>query len=261
MTVGEILRRARLHYGQSVQDIERALRIRGVQIEAIENGRYEHLPGQVYIVGFIRSYSEYLGLDGEKMIGLYKSQTGRRTERPELHFPEAPPETRSYNIWMIAGSAVAVLIVTIGWWIMTATDRSVVQNVPPVPEAMKMPTPSSISAEPAGPAVPEAIKAALDAKPAPAEKGIILVIVENSWVEIKDAEGKTLVSRVLQKGDRYFVPDRPDLTMSLGNSAGVQVEINGRKLAPLGRRGVVLRNLTLDAAELMKRYAPMENAQ
>ncbi len=59
--VGEILRRTRIHYKQSIQDIERALRIRADQIEAIENGSVEKLPGRVYAVGFIRTYSEYLG--------------------------------------------------------------------------------------------------------------------------------------------------------------------------------------------------------
>ena len=51
LPVGEILRRTRVHYKQSVEDIERALRIRASQIKAIETGDLEQLPGRVYAVG------------------------------------------------------------------------------------------------------------------------------------------------------------------------------------------------------------------
>ncbi len=274
--VGEILRRARLHYDQSVLDIERALRIKGAQIEAIESGHYEQLPGRVYVIGFIRSYSEYLGLDGEKMVELFKAQSGAQTVRPELHFPVAASETKIPQMWIIGGSLLAALAILVLWWTMTSHDRSAVVNIPSVPETMKAeraPPPPAIAARAeAGLPVPAAMSAevpatAAAASPVPqpqpaatplsqAQAGIILKIIQNSWVEIKDSEGKPVVSRVLKAGDKYFVPDRPDLYMSLGNSGGVQVEIGGQDLAPLGERGQVLRNVPLDAAALKKKFAP-----
>ena len=74
MPVGEVLRRAREHYGQSLRDVERNLRIRASQLAHLENGEYSALPGRVYVIGFIRSYSEYLGLNGDEMVNLYKRQ-------------------------------------------------------------------------------------------------------------------------------------------------------------------------------------------
>ena len=62
LAVGEILRRTRIHYDQTLADIERALHIRASLLEALEAGDYDRLPGRVYVIGFIRSYSEYLGL-------------------------------------------------------------------------------------------------------------------------------------------------------------------------------------------------------
>src|SRR5688572_20077124 len=82
LSVGEILRRTRLHYNQTLPDIERALRIRASQLEALENGNYDQLPGRVYVIGFIRSYSEYLGLDGDKMVHLFKTQSGGKVAQP-----------------------------------------------------------------------------------------------------------------------------------------------------------------------------------
>ncbi|MBU0859077.1 MAG: helix-turn-helix domain-containing protein, partial [Alphaproteobacteria bacterium] len=88
MTVGEILRRTRLHYGQSLTDVESILRIRAAQLQALEDGRIDLLPGRVYAIGFVRAYAEYLGLDGEKMVHLFKAQAGNPPRpRAELHFP------------------------------------------------------------------------------------------------------------------------------------------------------------------------------
>jgi cytoskeleton protein RodZ len=84
--------------------------------------------------------------------------------------------------------------------------------------------------------------------------GITLNILKNSWVEIRGKDGQSVVSRVLKAGDRYYVPDRPDLTISLGNAGGVELEVDGQKLRPLGAEGDVKRNVPLDAASLKKNY-------
>jgi cytoskeleton protein RodZ len=271
MTVGEILRRTRIHYEQSIEDIERALHIRAAQIEAIEKGQFNKLPGPVYAAGFIRTYSEYLGLDGDKMVGLFKSQSGSRAAKPELHFPVAASESRVPHTWMVAASLLAVIGI-IGLWLGSETnDRKIVNDVPAVPSSIQAESrdvagreaPAKIAdADPAGPPVPAGMAPAPDSAEAPQQavaidqsKGIILKIVQNSWVEIKDSSGKAVVSRVLKAGDKYFVPARPDLLMSLGNSGGVQIEIDGQDLSELGARGEVLRNIPLDVVFLKKKFS------
>ncbi|PZO78204.1 MAG: DUF4115 domain-containing protein, partial [Micavibrio aeruginosavorus] len=80
--MGEILRRTRVHYGQSLQQIEGVLRIRASQLDALEQGDVSQLPGRVYAIGFVRSYSEYLGLDGDKMVHLFKEQSVGKQKKP-----------------------------------------------------------------------------------------------------------------------------------------------------------------------------------
>ena len=96
LSVGEILRRGRKHYGQSLEQVSSALRIRAKQLEALEKGEWHRLPGQVYTIGFVRAYAEYLGLDGEKMVRLLKMQSDGFTRlRPKLSFPAPPSENRA----------------------------------------------------------------------------------------------------------------------------------------------------------------------
>lgn len=296
MPVGEILRRARQHYGQSIADIERTLRIRACLIEAIEGGDHSKLPGRVYAIGFVRSYAEYLGLDGEKMVQLFKGQSGGIAEKPELNFPVAANDGMIPSIWLILGSLGLGLVLLIGWGIAHAIDRSSVTEVaavptemqqrlgmkaaesygPPAP-AIQVATPEEAMASASAP-VPEKTdaKEAAEVEPAAAEEktqeqistqqaqpapeqtasaggeepGIILNLVENSWVEIKDANGKAIVSRVLKAGDQYFVPDRPGLTMSIGNAGGVELVIDGHKLPALGGTGEIRRNIPLNSKTL-----------
>ncbi|MCE7886249.1 MAG: helix-turn-helix domain-containing protein [Alphaproteobacteria bacterium PRO2] len=288
LSVGEILRRTRIHYEQSLPDIERALRIRASQLEALENGNYAMLPGRVYIIGFIRSYSEYLGLDGDKMVNLFKKQVGgRETPSPTMNYPVMASDTKMPQFWQIGVSVAAAVVILAVWFGTRGEDRTAVTEVPPVaesaaPAATTQPETPATALETAGqtettrqamppqpapvqnapppePAVPGTATAAAapsadTAVPPPKEEGIILNINENSWVEIRGKDGKSIVSRVLQAGDRYYVPDRPDLTISLGNSGGVTLEVDGKKLKPLGAPGEVKRNVPLDMAFLKKNY-------
>lgn len=260
MPVGEILRRARIHYGQSLPDIERALRIRASQIDAIEVGDVDRLPGRVYAIGFVRSYAEYLGLNGDKMVHLFKNQYGRKTAAPALDFPVGASESKIPPLWMVAASLAAALCIAGLWWIMQTGDRVKVSEVPEVAEVM-----SHIGSQAGdvayGPYIPEGlneqVEAAMAPEPAPPPppEGIMLTISENSWVEIKDQSGKALVSQVLKAGDQYTVPhDRPGLTISLGNAGGIELEVNGEVLRPLGEKGQVVRDLPLNIEYLQKTF-------
>ena len=248
MPVGEILRRTREHYDQSIEDVERALRIRASQIEAIEQGDLKALPGKVYATGFVRSYSEYLGLDGDKMVALFKRQAAGETDETELHYPVMPAESRTPPIWLILTCVFLMIAVIATWFGENPEERAAVKVVPPVPQELK----AAVEAPKPPPQPPEEETPVIEEKP---PEGIILNIRQNSWVEIRDQQGKAMLSRVLKAGDQYYVPDRPDLTISIGNAAGVEIEVDGEALRPLGKKGKVVRRLPLDAEYLKENFA------
>ncbi len=70
-TVGQDLRAARLRLGEDLATVSRTLKIRKDHLEALEEDRFEALPGRAYAVGFIRSYSDYLGLDSVQCVELF----------------------------------------------------------------------------------------------------------------------------------------------------------------------------------------------
>ena len=141
LPVGEILRRTRVHYNQSIEDVANFMRIRASQLEAIEKGDVEQLPGRVYAIGYVRTYSEYLGLDGEKMIQLFKQQSGSKSQKPELHFPVAASESKAPNISLILVS-LAVLVLVIGMWMVISAsggrEPDAIAEIPNVPSDMRV---------------------------------------------------------------------------------------------------------------------------
>lgn len=108
--VGDVLRHVREHYGQTLRDVEKALRIRAIQIEAIEKSDYDKLPGRVYAIGFIRTYSEYLGLDPDRMVNMFKSQGAEHAKAPILHFPVAASDGKLPDPFLIAGCVICLIV-------------------------------------------------------------------------------------------------------------------------------------------------------
>ena len=74
--LGEELRRERVRRNLTFKDVEQVLHIKTTYLEAIEDGNYDIIPGQVYVKGFIRNYGNYLDLDGDRLVKAYQSQVG-----------------------------------------------------------------------------------------------------------------------------------------------------------------------------------------
>jgi len=81
--IGESLREARLKRGLTPADVQKAIRIRDRYLQALEEERWELLPGDAYVKGFLRTYADYLGLDGSLYVDEYNSRYAH-TEEPTL---------------------------------------------------------------------------------------------------------------------------------------------------------------------------------
>jgi cytoskeleton protein RodZ len=79
--IGATLREARMRAKIDINEVERRTKIRAKYLRAIENEEWGLLPGDVYVKSFLRTYSDYLGLDSRQLIDDYK----RRYERPTDH--------------------------------------------------------------------------------------------------------------------------------------------------------------------------------
>ena len=399
-SVGRQLRETRETYELDLREVASSLRIRPFYLEAIEDTRYEDLPGAAYAIGFVRAYADFLRLDSEELVERFKAEVSGLETRRSLQFPVPPQEGRVPGIALLL---VAVLLAALGygvWYYLGQEDRVFSERVEPLPEDLAeliedaepvelapvepepvepepvaadpvqaapeaiveepeaassdqeapagsgpdaisseaMTDPNEVAGDPgaipegaepgsavservdalpedaapmesgpamesepameSGPAMdPEAELLAQDqtgapslaedipgeaaveevqapaippveeeeaaAPPAPVRNGeealpegrvygavdqevrVVLTAERDSWIEVRDADGRLIISRVLRQGDSFRVPDREGLVMMTGNAGGLLIAVDGENLPRLGEQGEVRRNLPL----------------
>jgi cytoskeleton protein RodZ len=108
--IGDSLREARTRRGFSPADVHKAIRIRERYLTALEEERWDMLPGEVYTKGFLRTYSEHLGLNGQLYIDEYNARIARHDEEAPPFVPHASVDGRHLQRGVLVTLA-AILVV------------------------------------------------------------------------------------------------------------------------------------------------------
>lgn len=111
-TVGELLRARRLELGISLQDVAARTRVRRTYLSALENDRFDLIPGEVYVVGFLRIYADDLGLPFASLLVRCREQvTAEDAGREKMVSPPDPRPrgSRRRSGWAVSLTA-AVLV-------------------------------------------------------------------------------------------------------------------------------------------------------
>ena len=135
--IGSSLREARTRQGLELSDAEAATKIRVRYLEALEDERFDLLPAQTYVKGFLRAYAEYLGLDGQLYVDEFNSRFADGED--DLPTPMRPPRPRSGRqvesavvLVALAGIvAVTALVVVAFAWTGSPEERAPTALQPP----------------------------------------------------------------------------------------------------------------------------------
>ena len=135
--VGPLLRASRMRIGEDLRDISQTLRIRYPYLMAIEEDRFDALPGQPYAVGFVRAYADHLGLDSEEVVRRFKDEFSIGGQRKtELSFPTPLTEaTMPGGAIVFMGLLISVLVYGF-WYVSTSDENYLVNLVDPLPESL-----------------------------------------------------------------------------------------------------------------------------
>jgi Helix-turn-helix domain/RodZ C-terminal domain len=134
--IGNSLREARVRQGLDYPQVELATKIRAKYIHALEDEQFDVLPAQPYVKGFLRTYAEFLGLDGQLYVDEYNSRffsdgfdevPQRRIASPRIR--QERSVERKVLLLALLGIAVVTAIV-IGAWKYGAADSGAPSVVP-----------------------------------------------------------------------------------------------------------------------------------
>lgn len=135
--IGNSLREARVRRGLDYPEVELATKIRAKYVRALEDEEFSILPGDTYIKGFLRTYADYLGLDGQLYVDEYASRFAPDwREEPPLR--RSRPNTRDRGIerravlLALLGIAALTALVIVAWKYGGSSPQtpSVVRNGP-----------------------------------------------------------------------------------------------------------------------------------
>ncbi len=268
MTAGEILRDARTtgRRKREIPTIAKQLCIREEFLMALEAGDYTALPETVYILGFARNYAMELGLDPDLIVNKIKQELGigkrnvdeTATTPVEKHEPQKVAQNKEdfvkqlgkvkdsaackfvvkYWKWFVGGLVLLVVLAGIATMLMIPSkEENVVADT----------TVQVISNEPAY-QQPVRERFGLENR----ESGeIVLQSIQESWVKIEDARGKTVFSRVLVPGDIYYMPAGNKHKATFGNAGGIDVWVRGELAPHVGGDNVRKTGVLMDADTLL----------
>jgi len=128
--IGNSLREARLRQGLEFPEVEHATKVRSKYLRALEDEQFEILPAQTYVKGFLRTYAEYLGLDGQLYVDEYNSRYVGLEEESPLRASVRQPARQERRfasgavLAVLAGIAVVTALVIAAWKFGSGSDAT-----------------------------------------------------------------------------------------------------------------------------------------
>ena len=225
--IGSSLREARLRQDIDFPALEQGTKIRAKYLRALEDERFELLPAHTYVKGFLRSYADFLGLDGQLYVDEYNSRYIPGDEETPLRAQNKSTVGRNprveSGVVLIALAAIGILtaLVVVAWRFGSDTPETAIPDFssqPPAETRAKQP-----ARKPARPAAPIA-------------RLTITGALGDSWVEVhqRTAAGRELYRGTLEAGSTIRFAQRR-MHVVMGRPGNLRLKVNGRVVEVPGR--------------------------
>jgi hypothetical protein len=219
--IGNSLREARLRQNLDFTTVEAATKIRSKYVQALEAERFDVLPAETYVKGFLRTYAEYLGLDGQLYVDEFNSRFASADE------PLAPPSTptrprhrvRDSNFVVVALAAIVAVTILV----VVAFGFG---NGSPDSDAT-LPSPNTTTQQ----TVPSQ-QATKPKKKKPTLAHLVLTAARgDSWMAVRAGgpQGQELYTGTLEQGQKLPF-NRRKLWIQLGRPDLVNAKLNGARV-------------------------------
>jgi len=263
--VGAMLRERRIELSMSQADVANFVKLPVRRIEAMENERWEELPDGPFLRGFLKNIARALNLDAATLMdrvddSLIRSRNPESilvpqgTTRAMLPQRSGPAAEHRAGRPLVFGAFVCALVAALIAWSGTesferavGSSRRLVEGpAASAPQQLAAPATSdapvvkqggseSVAATaPGASAGPDALAHPASSTEATARaeaaKALTLHFNEESWVEVRAADGRLLLQRLNPPGTEQTIDGEGPFTLIVGNAKGVALQFRGQPI-------------------------------
>ena len=234
MSIGEDLKNAREERGISLREAEESTKIRIKYLMALETEDFEEIPGRVYVIGFLRTYAKYLGMNAEEMVNRFKILS----DYPHKDEYEDKPifKKSSHNIYLYI---VVIFIFNNDPSNNSAPESSLTDNqeAPQPSDNLSDNIPLDDNTEANNP--PDESKDLSEQENTDQLSLTINIKESNCWLDVK-SDGKESFRGILSQGDSRTFTGTKKITVKYGNAGVAEAIFNGNSIYPVGEVGQVV---------------------
>ncbi len=277
--MGSTLKAEREKKGLTIKDIEQETSIRAAYLEALEEGRYDVLPSEVYVKGFIRNYAEFLQLDPAPLVQEYREElhgadaapvaektpktTSMVNERAPFSsgsdFHERVEKSHRKQIIMTVVAAVVIAFVGSIYYFFGEDPSASKPQQPAQQAATQQPQTQAAQttqqAQPVQPAAQNVQPPAQNqtaqtaqqpastlgntASAAAGQTDVSALFTGRCWIQAV-ADGKVVYEGTAEANQTLRWTGKKEVVVTAGNAGAIDVTYNGQRIGKLGKEGIVV---------------------
>ncbi|MCX7205044.1 MAG: DUF4115 domain-containing protein [Proteobacteria bacterium] len=255
LSAGATLKARRVELGYTLDKVSAQLKLTPRQIDAIENERFDELPGNTFVRGFVRNYARFLDLPMAPLLA--HLETCLPLERQQAALPRVNEDAsvllgggggRSSPVVLVLVvlAAFAVGVGGVVWYLqqlaqpeLVASATVALPKVVVLEEASAVASAVAVESQVASVVAEEAVGAVvLNPASAPVAKAsevvaaskaeLSIAVQQDSWVQVQDATGAKLVSELLKPGVVKSVAGVAPYRLKIGNAPYTQLTFRNK---------------------------------
>jgi cytoskeleton protein RodZ len=226
--IGNSLREARLRQGFELPRVEADTKIRAKYLRALEEEHFSVLPGETYVKAFLRTYSEYLGLDGQLYVDEYNSRFAREEEfpvqSPSVRRPRPRRVESNFVVVALAGIVAVTILVVVAWKFGSSGTNARTDLLPGA---------GSVSTTEESPAVGTTSASTPSAPKSKLAKFVLTATGGDCWLQVRagSVSGELLYEGTLQEGQTQRFLKWRRLWIQVGAPSNLTPRLNGSRVS------------------------------
>lgn len=260
MSIGQVLRDARISHGLSLQDISEKIKVRVSLLSLIESDQFSKVGAPTYVKGHITAFAKIVGLDARELLKGFEDYSGDTPLDKPASVAASKFETKidqnlnlekikknsqelktnpafSWNSLMIAALGL-VMVVGVFSFVTRVNQET---EVPPLADTPEIEIVEETPSEQI-PVTPDETEENLTASTDP---DLVLLVLEaadgNSWVRASNLDDETIFEGTIRRGESQTISNLDEVRLLVGNAGAINLTLNGQPFGKIGGNGEVKR--------------------